>query len=157
MQLPCSCLRKPVNFEVLRSTERTGYLLHTDLLCFGWTALNENTTQRVFAAYLHFWTPLKLSRNVQISQTPSWNCLQQLAQGPKPSQRAQVGLTELKEMSGRLVGQMDAVLVKQHYIRGVLSHRLTNYVNIQDNLLNAPLQKQALLSCTISIPGGQEG
>lgn len=64
MQLPFSCLRKPVPFEVPRSTEHTGYLLYIDLLCFGWTMLNENTSQRVFAAYLHFWTTLKLNRNV---------------------------------------------------------------------------------------------
>ncbi len=32
MQLPFSCLRKPVPFEVPRSTEHTGYLLYIDLL-----------------------------------------------------------------------------------------------------------------------------
>lgn len=105
MQLPLSCLRKPVPFEAPRTTEHTGYLLYTDLLCFGWTMLNENTTQRVFAAYLPFWTTLKLNWNVWLSQTPSWNCLQWLARRPKPCQNTEVGQTDLKERSRRLVGR----------------------------------------------------
>lgn len=64
MQSPFSYLRKQVPFEVTRSTEHTGYLLYTDLLCFGWAVLNENTPQRVFATYLSSWTTLKLNWNV---------------------------------------------------------------------------------------------
>lgn len=54
MQLPFSYLRKPAPFELPRSAAHTRYLLYTDLLCFGWTMLNGNTSQRVFATYLHF-------------------------------------------------------------------------------------------------------
>lgn len=46
MQLPFCCLRKPVPFEAHRTSEHTGYLLYTDLRCFRWTMLNENTTQK---------------------------------------------------------------------------------------------------------------
>lgn len=46
--LPFSCLRKPVCFEAPSPSEHTGYLLYTDLLCLGWTMLNENNSKGLF-------------------------------------------------------------------------------------------------------------
>lgn len=57
MQLPLFCLRKLVPFEDPGVSERTGYLLYPELLCFGWIMLSEKTSQRSFAAYLHFRDP----------------------------------------------------------------------------------------------------
>lgn len=62
MQLPFSCHRKPVPFEVLRSTEYRIFTLYR--FAVFWNRLNENTSQRVFATYLHFWATLKLYWNV---------------------------------------------------------------------------------------------
>lgn len=62
MQLPLFCLRKPVPFEDPEVSEHTGYLLYTDLLCFGWIMLNEETSQRNSAAYLHFRDPQNSTR-----------------------------------------------------------------------------------------------
>lgn len=99
MQLPLFCLRKPVPFEAPKVSEHTGYLLYTDLLCFGRIMLNEKTSQRNFAAYLHFRDPQNSTRMFNFPRPQAgtaysgWHKVQSHATGKRFDK-------ELKEKSG---------------------------------------------------------
>lgn len=106
MQLPFSCLRKPVPFEVPRSTEHTGYLLYTDLLCFGWTALNENTSQKGLCRIPAFLDNLETQLECLAFPEPragtaysDWHGVQSHARGQR------LDTQSLKEWSGKPVGR----------------------------------------------------